>query len=313
VATIGSVVSILAEPFDSFTLLIIGRLLEALGSSAGLVIAYTIINDYYYPVDARRMISFMALAFAVTPGLATMMGSLLIAHFQWISCFYFMLIYGLTLIIPVCFLTETATKLDFDALHARAIKSHYQTVASNRLLRDASFILSLTTMCIYVFASSAPLIAIHYLGVPAETYAFVGLIPFIGTGLGSLCSALLNKRFSAHALIKFGFIMELIATLTLVGFFAMHIINMQVLIGTGFLFMFGGCLMSANLAGIASCCVEDKAHGSAVMNFINIGTAVAGTFVLALTPGTQAFKMPILFLCALVFMLFIRAWHRLYR
>src|SRR4029078_3396446 len=44
IATLGSLFSILSEPLQSFGLLIFGRVLEALGSSAGLVISFTIIN-----------------------------------------------------------------------------------------------------------------------------------------------------------------------------------------------------------------------------------------------------------------------------
>ncbi len=100
VATIGSIISILSEPLNSFGLLIFGRMLEALGSSAGLVIAFTIINDHYYPQQARRIIAYLMLAFAVVPGIATFIGGLLVSHWHWITCFYFLLIYGLILIIP---------------------------------------------------------------------------------------------------------------------------------------------------------------------------------------------------------------------
>src|SRR3990167_8469617 len=48
IATLGTLFSILSSPFNSFSLLIIGRFLEAIGSSAGLSISYTMINDFYY-------------------------------------------------------------------------------------------------------------------------------------------------------------------------------------------------------------------------------------------------------------------------
>ena len=46
VATIGSLISIISEPLHSFKFLIFGRMLEAFGSSAGLVISFTIISDH---------------------------------------------------------------------------------------------------------------------------------------------------------------------------------------------------------------------------------------------------------------------------
>src|SRR5579863_5021478 len=74
ISTIGSIISIISEPLHSFTFLILGRLLEALGSSAGLVIAFTIISDHYYPEQARRVIAYLMLAFAIVPGVAVFIG-----------------------------------------------------------------------------------------------------------------------------------------------------------------------------------------------------------------------------------------------
>lgn len=310
IATFGSIVSILAEPLNSFPLLIFGRLLEALGSSAGLVISYAMINDYYYPTEARRVISFMTLAFAIMPGIATFVGSLLITYFSWLSCFYFMLFYGLTLIIPVCFLQETATTLDKNALHFKDIKEHDKHVLENRTFRHASFLLGLNTMCIYVFAGSVPLIAIRYLGIAPATYGIIGLIPFIGTALGSITSGHLSKRYSAETLAKASFAIEVLVSIAITIFFYLGLVNMTILMVCGFIFMFACCMMGANLASIASSIVDDKANGAAVMNFFSIGIAMCGTFVLALTPGSQIFKMPLLFLSAMALMLLVAWAHK---
>ena len=107
VATLGSLFSILSSPFDSYPLLLIGRLLEALGSSAGLVISFTIIADFYYPEQSRRIISYMMLAFAIVPAVAVFLGGFIVQYLSWQGCFYFLLVYGLLLIIPAATLPES--------------------------------------------------------------------------------------------------------------------------------------------------------------------------------------------------------------
>lgn len=306
IATLGSLVSILSEPFNSFYLLIIGRMLEALGSSAGLVIAYTIIHDFYYPPEARRVISYMTLAFAIMPGVATLVGSVLIAHWHWLACFYFMLIYGLTLIVPVHFLKETALTLDREALHVRRVSHNYQVVSHNRLMIYCSIFWGLSTMGIYVYAASAPIIAIRFLHLPEEAYGFVGFIPFFGTALGALISAWLSKTFSIPTLVKFGFSLIAIAALLFALFFFMHVINLLTLLLPATVYMFGACVLSANLASLAGSVVEDKANGVSVMNFINIGIAVCGTFALAILPGTQLVKLPLMFILTVIIMFLVR-------
>lgn len=305
VASIGSCVSILSEPLNSFYLLIIGRMLEALGSSAGLVIAYTIINDFYYPSEARRVISFMALAFAIAPGVATFIGSIIISHFQWIGCFYFMLAYGFALIIPVSFLKETALTLDYNALHVHDMRVNYQKVSHNRLMIYAAIIWGLSTMGLYLYVASAPVIAIRIFNVAEGEYGFVGFIPFVGTAIGALTSAYFGAKYSPQALAKVGFLIICIAAVLLPFFAYATQFNLSMLLLTGTIYMAGACLISTNLASIACNAVEDKANGASVMNFINISMAVCGTFVLALMPGNQMLKFPMIFACTALIMLMV--------
>ncbi len=89
VATLGSIFSILSSPTHSFELLLFGRLCEALGSSVGLVISFTIISDFYYPDQSRRIMSYMMMAFAIVPGVAVFLGGFIAQYLNWESCFYF--------------------------------------------------------------------------------------------------------------------------------------------------------------------------------------------------------------------------------
>lgn len=302
IATAGSIVSILSEPLNSFVFLILGRLLEALGSSAGLVTSFTIVNDHYYPEDARKIISYMMLAFAVVPGIATLIGGALVSHYHWISCFYFLLVYGLLLIVPVMRLAETIATKDTKALSANKILKNYLLAIKNKRLRLTAIFFGLTSMCIYVYAASAPLIAISYLHFSTSTFGLLGLIPFIGTGLGALTSAKLSQRFSSKILIKAGLMIEFIATILMCILFYLNVVNLFLLITFGFIFMFGGCIIISNAASDASTQLEDKANASAIMNFINIGMAVLGTFILAVTSGSPILKLPTIFLIAMIIM-----------
>ncbi len=305
VATVGSLISIVSEPLHSFNALIIGRLLEALGSSAGLVISFTIISDHYYPEQARRIIAYLMLAFAIVPGIATFIGGVLTTHFHWISCFYFLLIYGLLLIIPANLLAETAQKLQKDAIQIRQLLKNYRIALNNKLLISTTLFFALSGMCVYLYIASSPFIAINTLHLSPQVYGAIGLIPFIGTGLGSLISAWLSMRFSVKALMLAGFIIEIAAMITLSVLFYFGIINLIALIGCGFFQMFGNCIIVGNGASIATSTSEDKANASAMMNFINVGMLVVGTFLLAISPGTPIIKLPIGFLLGIFVMCFV--------
>ena len=299
IATLGSLISIGSEPLHSFVALITGRMLEALGSSAGLVIAFTIIGDHYYPEQARRIIAYLMLAFAIVPGVATCIGGILVTHFHWISCFYFLLIYGLCLIIPAACLHETAKELKTDALQVSQIIKNYGIAVKNKLLIRTTSFFGLSGMCIYLYVASSPLIAINHLQLSPQTYGLVGLIPFFGTALGSLVSARLSTLFSTTALMRTGFAIDIFAALILSISFYFGVINLTILILGGFVLMFGNCLIVGSGASIATMNAIDKANASAVMNFINVGMLVLGTFTLAIVPGSPIIKFPVLVLLAI--------------
>jgi DHA1 family bicyclomycin/chloramphenicol resistance-like MFS transporter len=305
IATVGSLVSIFSEPLHSFKFLIFGRMLEALGSSAGLVISFTIISDHYYPQQTRRIIAYLMLAFAIVPGLATFIGGALVAHFHWISCFYFLLIYGLLLAIPASRLAETATSLSKHALRFNQIYKNYSIAFNNKLLRNTTLFFSLSGMCVYLYVASAPFIAINYLKMTPEKYGVIGLIPFIGTALGSIVSARLSSIFSVTTLMRAGLIIDIISSALLAILFYFGFINLFVLIFCGFILMFGNCLIVGSGASIATATSEDKANASAIMNFINVGMVMLGTFILALTPGLPIVKLPVGFIIAMIVMLIV--------
>lgn len=311
IATFGTLMSIIAEPLNSFWFLIAGRCLEALGSSAGLVISFTIINDHYFPQQARKVISYLTLAFAIIPGVATLIGGTLISYFSWAACFYFLLVYGLVLSVPAALLAETALVLNPSALRVRHIKQSYRDAFYNPTLRHFSLFLGLNTMGIYVYAASAPFIAIHNLGYSPQFFGIVGLIPFIGTALGSITSAKLSGTFSPKYFITLAMIAEGVAALIMTLCFALGYVNLFVLIGSGFIFMFGACLVISNAASLATSALEDKATGSAVMNFLNLSLPVSGTFVLALVPGSELIKLPLIFIVGLILMGLM--WKKMWR
>ncbi len=304
VATIGSIVSILSEPLHSFYALILGRMLEALGSSAGLVISFIIINDYYFPDHARKIISKMMLAFAVIPGIATFVGGMLVTHFGWLACFYFLLIYGLVLALPVYRLCETAKTLDVHALETRCLIHNYKIAFESPLLRNGAFLFGFVAMTIYIFSAASPIIAIHTLGLSAQTFGFIGLIPFIGTGLGAITSSYFAKKYPPLILIQWGRMIQIVAGLALAILFYAHIVNLGVLIACGFVFMFGGCIIMSNASGLATSKSEDRANAVAMMNFICMSMATLGTLLLALLPETQTLKLPTLWLAIIIAMAF---------
>lgn len=296
IATLGSIFSILSSPAHSFTLMIVGRLFEALGSSVGLVVCLTIINDFYFPAEARKMVGFMSLAFAIVPGIAIAVGGMITQYLNWEVCFYFLLCYGLVLIIPAMILPETITQYDPNALKGRYLIKNYRKMFLNRKLVAYSCIYGLTAAAVYIFSAEGPIIGIKYLHYEPGTYGLLGLIPYPGAILGSFITIRYSTKFSSRELVKFAIILEAIGMSIMFISFLVGFVNIVTLIGPMIILMVGHALLCSNAPVLAIAESEDKANASAVINFIAVSGGVIGTFVLSMIHSSNLMVLPTMFL-----------------
>lgn len=301
-ATMGSLFSILASPVESFSLLIIGRLLEAFGSSVGLVVCFTLINDFYFPKEARRVTGLMVIAFAIIPGIAVAVGGLLTQYVGWQACFYFLLLYGLALIYPAAKMPETLSQPDIHALHYKRIFKNYAAVFKSTQLIGFSACSGFSSACIYVFGAEGPFIGIHLLGISPATYGLLGLLPFLGTLVGCLINIRLAS-VRAMTMLKAAFLIELIAAVFMLFCFVFHFVNLITLLAPMALLCLGHAILSSTALSLAMTYAEDKANGAAVMNFVVMSMPVFMTFLLGMLHVGAAWILPLILMIALGLML----------
>ncbi len=303
IATIGSIFSILSAPFESFGILLWGRLLEALGSSAGLVVSYTIINDFYV-AERRKIMATIMLAFAIVPGVAVLVGGFIAQYLSWHCCFYFLLVYGLFLIIPVIQLPETLIEKDVLALKFKKMIKSYWSESTNLRLIGFSASAGLSSGCVYVFGAEGPFIGIHLLKVDPAYYGMLGLIPYLGTFLGSL---VLMKwcQIEPMRLLKGAFLCELIAALAMFFSFLFGWVSLLSLLSPMVLLCFGHPVLAATGISMSMMESKDKANGSAVMNFTMMTVAMLITLILGILHISSPLILPILFFLSLFLMVAI--------
>ena len=126
----------------------------------------------------------------------------------------------------------------------------------------------------------------------------------MGLILGSFCSAKIPNHYSLYSIIKMGICAT---TIGVIALFITLLTRLPVLFS---LFMpiiivyFGLCFILVNASTLVMSRAEDKAHTSAVMNFINIGTAtvvVLGGGYFTITP----LLLPTIFLILCILMFFV--------
>lgn len=278
-----------------------GRVFEALGASAGLVISYTIINDFYKK-QRRKITGMLMLAFAIVPGIAVLLGGLIAQYLDWVYCFYFLLIYGLILIIPVWHLPETLLEKDLHALKIKNMFQGYLKEINNKQLIGFAICSGLSSGCIYVFGAEGPFIGIHLLGIQPATYGLLGLIPYLGTLIGSLLVVRLT-RLSAILVLKIAFALEALAAFVMLILFSLHIVSLLTLLGPMILLCMGHPILAGTAAALGMAIALNKAFGSAVLNFTSMSVAMLVTFILSMIHIKSPIILPIMFIFALMMMI----------
>ncbi|MBV9878551.1 MAG: multidrug effflux MFS transporter, partial [Verrucomicrobia bacterium] len=158
------------------------RALQSLGACAGMVIPRAIVRDLHTGHEAARLMSLLMLVMSISPILAPLTGSFIIAGFGWRGIFVVLTIAGL-----IAFLLAATQLRESREIHVRADSSWTGTFAGyGKLLTDPEFLgltligaFGVSSFFIYL-ASSSFVIVNHY-----------GLTPLIF----SLCFALNAASF----------------------------------------------------------------------------------------------------------------------
>ncbi len=306
---LSSLLCVFSGVIHYFSLLVIARFFLALGAGVGLKITFTLVNECLEPKKASQKISHLILAFAITPGLSVTLGGILNTYFNWQSCFYAGAIYGCILLILSTQIPETKKKLDYQALNIRHLLFNYSKQFQNRDLILGGILMGLSTSFIYVFAAITPFIAISLFHMSSFDYGLANLLPSVGLFLGSLTSARLSTTLTKS--IKKGIQISAFGVVLMFLAFLLNLPSIIFLFVTTIVIYFGLCFILANASSLAMHHAEDKAYGSAVMSFLNMGTATILTLFTGLISISPSL-LPIIFalLCVSTMIIYTAASRR---
>jgi MFS family permease len=283
---LGAGLCILAASSNRFYLLIIGRLIMALGSSVGLMISFTIVSLSFSAQESRKVVSNLLAGFGIAPGVGVAIGGFLVDHFNWQSCFYFLAIYSLLLAFLTSRLPKINEALSANALQIKQIALNYLVQIKNKKLCFGSLVMGLCTAFNYIFAALAPFIAIKTLGLRPSYYGLFNLFPCLGILLASQLSAFLAKRWPVTRTIFWGFIINLLGALLMLASFNIHLSVLGLFIPMCIV-LIGNGLMYINISSFITSSAEDKSNASAMMSFLNMGVGTLAVLSLGLFDQTS--------------------------
>ena len=298
---------------DTFPVLCFARFLQAVGASAGLVSAFTIIGDLHAGAAAKKSLATMSFAFGIIPGFATTIGGFVTVFAGWQSCFLVLSLYIVILWFFARKLPETAPRLHFEALKFRSVIEGYYAQFKNPHMVLCALQAGLTTASMYIFITLAPYIGINQIGLLPDTYGLLGILPSAGLFTGALISRALSEKDHRIAP-ALGIFLFIFAASGFTYFFARSEVTVWTLFVPAIFMYMGNNLIWSNALAQGQSRSDDKSNASAVLQFINLAVATVGVFVVQALPSTNPMTMPFVFwiiaALSLILMIKLKAFRK---
>lgn len=191
----------------SLEVLLAGRVIQALGSSAGVVVARAVLADVYGRERMARMLAYLTMIMVIGPTTAPLVGGLLTEAFGWHSLFAALLAVSLlTLALAWWLLPETRNTAERDA-------GTSLLGSAGQLIRQRRFVdFTAQASCIYAlflgFISVAPYVLAR-MGHPASTYGAWYLTVAVGYFHGNWLTTRYAVKLGLERLIRIGVSIQL--------------------------------------------------------------------------------------------------------
>jgi DHA1 family bicyclomycin/chloramphenicol resistance-like MFS transporter len=198
--------SILAAVAWNIETLIAARLLQAVGGSAGIVLARAMVRDVHDRGKSASVIAYITMAFVVAPMVAPITGGALDQLLGWRASFWLLAALGaLTLMAAYFLLPETHTA-------GTATLNFFRGAAqlfSIPRFRGYAFTLAFTSGVFFAFLGGAPHVMIDVLGRTPVEYGLWFATVSLGYMAGNFVSGRFTQAIGIDRLILYGAIVTL--------------------------------------------------------------------------------------------------------
>ena len=204
--------TVLCGVAPSLPLLIAGRVAQALGACAGLVLGRAIIRDVYDREGSARGIALVMMAMSLAPAVSPAIGAYVSEWFGWRAMFVLLGGFG-AIVLGWTGLRLAETLRQPVPLNVGAIGRSY-----GMLLRSPAFVCfalctAFTSASWFTFIATAPYLMSETLHQPPSAYGLMIVLPMAAYILGNAAAARLARRAGTVAMVVWGVSLSLLSGL----------------------------------------------------------------------------------------------------
>src|SRR4051812_21713450 len=271
--------SVLAISVGTVTSLIVARVLQALGASAGIVVSRAIIRDLFDRNRAASMLGLVATVMVVVPTLGPLIGGLLETGFGWPSIFIFTAVTSGAVVIWAALALPETRKLNA-APGAR--QSFFADLSD--LARSAKFCGyvcagAFGSATFFAFLGGGPHVIITLMERSPAEYGVWFAICSIGYMAGNYGASRLSTRYGIDTMIWWGIGFEAVGVVlsAILAMFAMHW-GPVIVFGPQLIVNFGnGLLLPGAISGAVSVRAQAAGTAAGIIGFTQMALGAAIT------------------------------------
>lgn len=289
VYTLGGLLAWLAT---SIEVLLLARVLQALGGSAGMVITRAIVRDLHGRDQAASMMGYIMMAMSVAPLVAPAAGGLIDQVMDWRAVFAVMTAVGvLVLVAAMADLHETHHDRNTTQT-AGAFLRDLTTVAFDREVLGWTSVLALASGAFFAFLAGAPYIMVELLGRTSAEYGFYFALIALGYMIGNFVSGRYAVRVGTNRMILTGLSLGISGAVPMLVLFASGFVNAWTLFLPMMVISFAnGMTLPSGVANVVSVRPELAGAASGFSGATQLGSGALATVFLGAIQSDSAMPL----------------------
>ena len=291
----------------SIGMLIAGRIAQAVGGCAGMVLSRAIVRDVYERDKAASTLAYITMAMAVAPAVAPALGGFLEVWFGWQASFLLVLGCG-----AAVWLWSLGSLRETNFRRQPLPGPVGMAIGYAALLRSPEFLgyalnTAFASAVFFAFLAGAPYIMIDLLKRPPSEYGTLFVLVSAGYALGSFIAARMATRLGARRLVLGGTLVNLAGVavmggLGLLGLFdALAIFLPMCVVAVG-----NGVSMPSGIAAAISVNPRVAGAASGLLGFLQMSVGAVATVAVGYLKDDD--QMPMILVMAVSVVLSVGAY-----
>ena len=203
--------SIVCASATSITMLIMGRVIQAVGGCAGMVLSRAIARDIHDHSGATRMVAYIAMSMVVVPMIAPALGGYLQEWFDWRASFWFVTGAGVLALAGAWpLLSETHFNLR-PMPDIAGILDDYRNLLRSPCFCGFAFNAAFSSAMFFSFLAGAPYIMVEVFELPPSDYGLWFVMVAAGYMAGNFVTARLSPSVGGDTMIRIGSLLGVVA------------------------------------------------------------------------------------------------------